>query len=255
MDCVVSNDLGYYASRAGSGEPDFRDSVSGIGNSSFLPHDVDPADRAHSASPPVEKVRKVQVLAQFLAPIAPSDPDRLAARIIDRFGSLGAAMRIDGQTFVAHCALDKAIFQLVMSCRGMVKAAMSEDIRSSKISVLNEQMQQYLRFDVGSCRDEKVLAIFCDIQGRYLKFECLNEGQRQSVAFPLKALICRAIDLDARRIVLVHNHPSGSCKPSANDVEVTKNVEKLLRPLEIALVDHLIVTRASIFSMRKGAVL
>lgn len=47
----------------------------------------------------------------------------------------------------------------------------------------------------------------------------------------------------AASIILVHNHPSGSPKPSAEDVKVTKEIESVGKLIGIKLLDHVVVAR------------
>ena len=56
-------------------------------------------------------------------------------------------------------------------------------------------------------------------------------------------LICKyAIDCLACAVILVHNHPSGSLKPSDDDDKITKKVKQMLNTFDIKLLDHIIVT-------------
>jgi DNA repair protein RadC len=59
----------------------------------------------------------------------------------------------------------------------------------------------------------------------------------------------------AQGIILAHNHPSGSSEPSKADIDATRRLAGLLEELDLLLVDHLIVGRSEITSMRKGGFL
>ena len=56
-----------------------------------------------------------------------------------------------------------------------------------------------------------------------------------------RELVKRALELSATAIVLVHNPPSGDPSPSRGDIEMTKAIVNIARPLGIAVHDHLIV--------------
>jgi DNA repair protein RadC len=49
---------------------------------------------------------------------------------------------------------------------------------------------------------------------------------------------------------LVHNHPSGDPTPSTADIQMTKSVADIAKPLGIAIHDHIIVGRAGHVSFR-----
>ena len=62
-------------------------------------------------------------------------------------------------------------------------------------------------------------------------------------------LVCKsALDTLATQVILVHNHPSGSTKPSQQDKRMTKNVQAALEIFTIKLVDHLIVAESGYLS-------
>ena len=57
-----------------------------------------------------------------------------------------------------------------------------------------------------------------------------------------------AIREDAAAIIVCHNHPSGNCEPSDEDIAVTHNLERVGEIMGIELLDHIIVCRESYFS-------
>ncbi len=61
-----------------------------------------------------------------------------------------------------------------------------------------------------------------------------------TVADP-KLIFGRALALRASAIVLVHNHPSGNCKPSVSDRTLTRNLCKAGGFLDLPVVDHIII--------------
>src|SRR5262249_49091371 len=54
-------------------------------------------------------------------------------------------------------------------------------------------------------------------------------------------LVNRALDLAPTAVILVHNHPSGDPTPSRADIDMTRAIVEVARPLGIAVHDHLIV--------------
>ncbi|MEJ2119022.1 MAG: JAB domain-containing protein, partial [Alphaproteobacteria bacterium] len=53
-------------------------------------------------------------------------------------------------------------------------------------------------------------------------------------------------------IILVHNHPSGDGTPSRTDIENTKEIIAVAKPLDIEVHDHLIVGRDGCLSFRES---
>jgi DNA repair protein RadC len=65
-------------------------------------------------------------------------------------------------------------------------------------------------------------------------------------------LVRRALAVDAASLLIAHNHPSGSCHPSEEDISATRKLANAGHVLGFEIVDHLIVTRDKAYSMRAG---
>ena len=71
----------------------------------------------------------------------------------------------------------------------------------------------------------------------------------------MRDVFSQALSLGASAIILAHNHPSGNCRPSAQDILATRKFGEIANALDIALLDHLILTDTSVYSMRAGGLL
>src|SRR5690606_30078578 len=102
---------------------------------------------------------------------------------------------------------------------------------------------------------EEARALFMDGQGRYLAEVSLIRGGRDQLVLPTRKIAGIIQLLDADMVLLAHNHPSGICEPSAEDVRATRGIAEMLRSLGVTLYDHIIVTRTSTFSFRAAGCL
>lgn len=72
-----------------------------------------------------------------------------------------------------------------------------------------------------------------------------------AVRIPLRAVARDVVRLDARRVVMAHNHPSDDLRPSQSDLTATKRIATALTALGVALIEHMIFTRSNgTFSLR-----
>ena len=94
--------------------------------------------------------------------------------------------------------------------------------------------------------------IFADAHRGYLADEPVMTGSSTRIETRVRPLIERALTLGAAGVLLAHNHPSGRCRPSDEDIAGTRRLAAIAQALEISLIDHLIVTRTRVFSMRLG---
>jgi DNA repair protein RadC len=115
----------------------------------------------------------------------------------------------------------------------------------------------YLRSVVLEPQDdrERGHALFVDARRCYLGDASIGVGCRFALCLRMREIFSEALRLDARGIILAHNHPSGECRPSHCDIASTRQLAEVSLALDIALVDHLIFTREAVYSMRAGGVL
>ena len=108
---------------------------------------------------------------------------------------------------------------------------------------------------LGPLRHERLQMILIGSRGEYLCDDEVGAGHQNALSSRYRFLIERALTRGARSIILAHNHPSGDHQPSAADLVFTRHFAALCHPLDLTLVDHLIVAGKSIFSMNRAGLL
>jgi DNA repair protein RadC len=82
-----------------------------------------------------------------------------------------------------------------------------------------------------------------------LGIHTLSKGSTRGTVVDLKLLFVIALKSNATGIIISHNHPSGTLKPSSSDLELTKRIKKSGELLDIKLLDHLIITKDEFYSL------
>jgi DNA repair protein RadC len=90
-----------------------------------------------------------------------------------------------------------------------------------------------------------------DLIGIRIRFA--TEGS--AVDFPVRGIIADAIALGSAEIVLAHNHPSGDPTPSVTDIESTRSLIRVARPIGLIVRDHLIFGGGTCVSFREQGLL
>ena len=191
-------------------------------------------------------------MADLLAPFAGNRAAELASTLRQEFGSLGRAlsapshqlMRV-GREFAPEC-------EMLIAARRLVDEARREILVGSRVTPADPVLLDYLRDRLCRGRQETLLVMFCDPDGHYIIDEELAWGNEHSVQLDSARLFRRALTLDAGAILLAHNHPSGDCTPSAQDVSATRTLANMGDALGLRLIDHVIVTGTAAYSMRAG---
>ncbi|WP_209348505.1 JAB domain-containing protein [Pontixanthobacter sp. CEM42] len=144
------------------------------------------------------------------------------------------------------------VCDLIFAARDLVDAARHEKLQSTIINPRDPEFLAYLRSRLCRSSGENLLVIFCDNEGKYLIDEKMGWGSAHNVRLDVTHLFRRALAVDASSLVLAHNHPSGSCQPSDDDIMATRKLAEAGYVLGVEVVDHLIVTREKAYSMRAG---
>jgi DNA repair protein RadC len=96
---------------------------------------------------------------------------------------------------------------------------------------------------------EKFMAAFMDTGNNIIETRIVSEGcLGEAVVYPRNVLKA-ALDCDCKSIILAHNHPGGSLSASPQDCDVTARLVSIFKPLEINVLDHVIVAGTKYFSM------
>jgi len=77
----------------------------------------------------------------------------------------------------------------------------------------------------------------------------VSKGGQASTSVDPKIIFEKAITHKAAYIILAHNHPSGNCQPSKEDIAVTKKLVEAGMLMDTPILDHLIITNTQFYSM------
>lgn len=122
-------------------------------------------------------------------------------------------------------------------------------VTSSKI--VFEVMQPIL----GELTNEEFWVLYLNNANKILSKSQISKGGITTTIVDVRLVFKIAFEQGATSIIVVHNHPSGSAKPSENDKEITQKIKKAGQSLDIKLIDHLIITERSYFSFADESIL
>ena len=95
---------------------------------------------------------------------------------------------------------------------------------------------------------EEFWVIYLNNANTILKIVQISKGGITSTEVDTRIVMQEAVILKATQIILCHNHPSGSVKPSKADIALTEKINKISRIMDIILVDHIIIHRENYYS-------
>ncbi len=192
-----------------------------------------------------------EVLEMMLFYVIPRcDTNPIAHALLKEFGTLSGVLDADVENLkkVSGVGENAAIY---ISALGKLQSVYNRSKWNDAKSVFGNSTSAglYCADFIGN-ETEEVLALVClDTQKCVKKRTILSRGVIDKVHIDIRKIVENVVSVNAKHIVLCHNHPSGVLKPSYEDIEMTKNILQALKPLEIELIDHIIVSGKGFTSM------
>ena len=95
--------------------------------------------------------------------------------------------------------------------------------------------------DMGALEQEELRTIIVDTKNQVLKVHTVYMGSLNTAVLRIAEVFREAIRLNAAALIVAHNHPSGDPTPSAEDVQVTRQLVEAGKLLNIDVLDHLVI--------------
>lgn len=97
-----------------------------------------------------------------------------------------------------------------------------------------------------------MLELLFDDAGRFCGYQVRSEGRPAVISARYRHLFEHAFSVGAAGFLLVHNHPSGDPRPSAQDIAATRPLVAVARAMELEFLDHIVIGGRSAVSMRSA---
>ena len=113
-----------------------------------------------------------------------------------------------------------------------------------------EKLIHYCQLSVGGKATEEFHVLYLDGKYRLIKDELHSAGTTDWAAVYVREIIKKAVMLNARNIILYHNHPTPGTCFSEEDINMTQELENSLSKLGIGLYDHLVISGNEAYSAK-----
>jgi DNA repair protein RadC len=169
------------------------------------------------------------------------DVKPLAKQLLDMFGSFAEVIAAPPTRLAEVKGLGEAAItelKIVHAAAGRLARGQvrKRPVLSSWSSVLD-----YCRTAQAFAEKEQFRILFLDKRNQLIADEVQQTGTVDHTPVYPREVVKRALELSATAVILVHNHPSGDPTPSQADIQMTKAIVDVAKPLGIAVHDHLIV--------------
>jgi len=191
----------------------------------------------------------VELLLTYAIPR--SDVKPVAKRLIKVFGTLAGVFDAP----VAELSQVEGVGEKAAVFLSLIKQAelryLASDLPGRKVFDRPDRVKAHLRLLVQARGMECFGAIFTDQQHRHLATQIMFEGTVDRTAIYPRNLMKRALELDAKGLVIFHNHPGGTPHASEEDIALTRRMVEACEPLDIKVLDHFLIAGTEVLSFKE----
>ena len=112
----------------------------------------------------------------------------------------------------------------------------------------SKEIPLFLQTKLKDYQREVFAVLFLNRANKINHFEIVSEGGMTGTVADPRVILKKALEQNAVSLILCHNHPSGSLQPSRADEALTKKIKEAASYLDIAVLDHVIVSEDGYFS-------
>ena len=199
-----------------------------------------------------EPAHNVLELLLFYA-IPYKDTNPIAHALIDRFGSLSGVFRAGVPELASVKGMGENAAILLHLVLDVYQAYADDLLQTSEQLETAQEIVAYMRPRFINTVDEKVYVLCFGANGKLLAVRKVAQGDLTGARLDVRAIAAIVLETNAQNVVLLHNHPNGIASPSGEDIETTKQLYAFLDTMHAHLVNHIIVTEDSYFSMADKA--
>ncbi|MAP79850.1 MAG: hypothetical protein CL526_02055 [Aequorivita sp.] len=170
---------------------------------------------------------------------------RILGAVGNNLNELGRCSIVDLMKFkgIGEAKAICIVAALELGRRRRAGAALEKQKITSSTSVF-----EFLQPIIGELPHEEFWILYLNNSNKVLKCVQLSKGGITGTIVDVRLAFKEALQLGAVGIIMAHNHPSGTLKPSQADIQLTKKLKLAGDSLDIKVLDHLIITEKSYFS-------
>ena len=191
----------------------------------------------------------VELILTFVIPRKDTKP--VAKELIGHYKSVNAILNADLRELQQFKGIGPKSARFLALFKEVMAYCLSEKYEKQSIISHRKDVEEYLRFHFGMRRDEFFAVLFLDNSNHVITTEDVSKGTVNQCAVYPRTVVEKALACGASAIIVAHNHPGGTSSASESDWQLTKQLFTACRVLEISLLDHIIILRNAVISLRE----
>ena len=183
--------------------------------------------------------------------ITRKDTKPIAKELITRFKTINGVLDADREELKSVPGISEHAALFFTLLKDIAILYLESGLHNKNLLSSPEVVYAYLKASLKGSADEEFKTLFLNGGNQLIAIETLQIGTvNKSVVYPRK-IVERALYHHAVGVIIAHNHPAGTLKPSQDDCGGTKAIKDALKTVEISLLDHIIIADNDYFSFNE----
>ncbi|MDC8005601.1 DNA repair protein RadC [Aureisphaera galaxeae] len=136
----------------------------------------------------------------------------------------------------------------ILAAMELGRRRQAENVLERRRITSSQAAFEFLRPMLSDLPHEEFWAVYLNNSNKVLQTHQLSKGGITGTVVDIRLTMKTALQLGAIGIILAHNHPSGTLRPSEADKQLTQKFVFAGNSLDIKILDHLIITEKTYFS-------
>ncbi len=175
-----------------------------------------------------------------------------AQKLLSHFGSLENILNASIADLQKMRGLGVAKSTQLKACLEIVRRVSAVRLDDNEVVMKPSDVYRLVKSKISQESKEHFVVLSFDVRNKFLGMDVIAVGILTANIIHPRETFEAAIRRHAAQVIVSHNHPSGVCDPSDDDIEITKRLVDAGVIMGISVVDHVIVAKNSFLSLAEN---
>ena len=169
--------------------------------------------------------------------------------------NLSALGKLSVKQLTAFKGIGEAKAITIIAALELGRRRRGEEALEKKKITSSKSVFELMQPVIGELEHEEFWIIYMNNSNKVIQKNQLSKGGITGTLVDVRLVLKSALEVGATGLILAHNHPSGTLKPSEADKQITQKLKHAAQSLDIKVLDHLIITEKAYFSFADESLL
>jgi len=183
------------------------------------------------------------------------DTKSIAKQLLNKFNNLKGVIFAPDHELLEVNGISTGLLTFIKVLRELITRIEEQDLINKDAIKNPKEVFLYLRHTLGLLDKEHFYLLLLNSKNKIISLEEIAQGTVNYLNLYPREIVEVILKKRAVGVIFIHNHPGGDSSPSREDLEITKKFKKLLKEIDVTLLDHIIISKDNYFSFKENNVI